>query len=338
MQQDQVTLSDLRKQLNMPTIAHLIGQAKLRFLGHLARKPTESLERKILFSWLQPDNTQPAQKRGHQLRHDYWKLLEEVRCIAQKPSESWPTQWTVLASESEGISWNKLVKQWSQTQLHKDFQDTWLIRHRPGGAHDIRTEKARESAQVPGTGGKYQCPYCREEMFLRSLKKHIIPCGNLPPEQRQVLQQRRTERQQKQAALRTPAAAPHQPHPAAPAAAAAKRPNRRLVGKQAPPTSKNTPRQICFQDLPPPPPPSNWPAKQCHFCLEQFQSHEKCRKHTCSCKSTPYQMWIARVQKTQENVTVTDHPCPHCHIKFWTAHAKGRHSVVCKQRKDSEHK
>ena len=50
MQDKKLTLSDLRQSLHMPTIQTMIGKRKIDFLGHLARKPPESLERKVLFS------------------------------------------------------------------------------------------------------------------------------------------------------------------------------------------------------------------------------------------------------------------------------------------------
>ena len=85
-------------------------------------------------------------------------------------------------------------------------------------------------------------------------------------------------------------------------------------------------------------PPANWPATQCHLCLEHFLAAVNCRKHCCSCPRMPYKMWLSRIRRTQQEVTVSDHPCYICGIKFWTAHATGRHSVVCKQRRDAEHK
>lgn len=105
------------------------------------------------------------------------------------------------------------------------------------------------------------------------------------------------------------------------------RPNRlrkRLTGKQPAPGGNKPKRQICAQEL--------------HFCLAHFPTAVKCRKHSCSCRSMPYKMWLSRIRQTQHEVTVSDHPCPICGIKFWTAHAKGRHSFVCKQRRDAERK
>ena len=352
MQTDQVTLSDLRQQLGLPTVAALIGRRKLTFLGHIMRKPSDAIERKIIFSWLQPENSLPAHKRGHQLRHQFWKLLEEVRLLTAEPSNTWDTRWIVLATEYEGTTWQKLVRQWFEKQLQADLADRWLVRHQPGGVIDQRTLRAQERAEaihgaLPGSQGKYRCPHCQEEMFLRSLKKHILPCSKLPPDQRAILQQRRLARQQR--ARQTAAVPPAPPPTAAPhnpiVPKAKPRPNRlrdrlrrRLTGKQPAPGYHMPKRQICAQDLPPPEPPTNWPSTQCHFCLEHFSTSVKCRKHTCSCTQMPYKMWLARVRRTQEAVTVSDHPCPHCKIKFWTAHAKGRHSVVCKQRRDAEHK
>lgn len=344
MQDQKLTLSDLRQSLHMPTIQTMIGKRKIDFLGHLARKPPESLERKVLFSYLIPENEQPAHKRGHTLRYQYWNLLEEIRKLADFESQNWSTKWPDLAAEADGITWRTLRKKWWQHQIKKDNEDTWAIRHAPGGARDQKLAKAQARAEAaygatPGPNGLYTCPHCGVSMLLRSLKKHILPCKNLPDDQRALLQARRDHRAAKKP---PPAAAAQAPHPADhnPAASQSRnRPNRlrrRLNGKQPAPSLRNPKRQMCAQDLPAPPPPRGWPPTKCNFCLQEFENKNKCVKHTCSCKKMPYKIWIARIKKVQEHVTVKDHPCPHCRIFFWTAHAKGRHSVVCLQRGKAE--
>ena len=296
----------------MPTIQTMIGKRKIDFLGHLARKPPESLERKVLFSYLTPENEQPAHKRGHTLRYQYWNLLEEIRKLADFESQNWSTKWLDLAAEADGITWRTLRKKWWQHQIKKDNEDTWAIRHAPGGARDQKLAKAPARAEAaygatPGPNGLYTCPHCGFSMLLRSLKKHILPCKNLPDDQRALLQARRDQRAAKKP---PPAAAAQAPHPADhnPAASQSRnRPNRlrrRLNGKQPAPSLRNPKRQMCAQELPAPPPPRGWPPTKCHFCLQEFENKTKCVKHTCSCKKMPYKLWIARVKKVQDHVTV----------------------------------
>lgn len=283
MQDKKLTLSDLRQSLHMPTIQTMIGKRKIDFLGHLARKPPESLERKILFSYLTPENEQPAHKRGHTLRYQYWNLLEEIRKLADFESQNWSTKWLDLAAEADGITWRTLRKKWWQHQIKKDNEDTWAIRHAPGGTRDQKLAKAQARAEAaygatPGPNGLYTCPHCGVSMLLRSLKKHILPCKNLPDDQRALLQARRDQRAAKKP---PPAAAAQAPHPADhnPAASQSRnRPNRlrrRLNGKQPAPSLRNPKRQMCAQELPAPPPPRGWPPTKCHFCLQEFENKTK---------------------------------------------------------------
>ena len=94
----------------------IIGVRTLRYLGHLARKPQQAIERRALFSWLQPESALPAGKRGHQLRHFHWKLLEQLRPVAQKDAASWPSRWIALAQEDEGRTWSRLIQEWQKLQ------------------------------------------------------------------------------------------------------------------------------------------------------------------------------------------------------------------------------
>jgi hypothetical protein len=288
MQADQKTLSDLRQQLKIDTVGSMIDYRKLCYLGHLARKPEAALERKALFSWLEPENERPATKKGHSLRHNYWHLLEQVRQQTSYDKKQWRTQWIKEAQRAEGFHWRNLLNQWRHTERDKDRTDCWQERHKTGGVVDRRRERAQERAEAmlgvqPAADNKYECPHCRVCLALRSMKLHVGPCGRLPPAQRQILAARRAAKKQTRAAPlvqlipNAPAApqpaplvqlipnAPAAPQPAplvqlipnapAPAAPAVrKRPNRlkirlRLRGKQKPPVA-------------PPPPPRAAVARQ----------------------------------------------------------------------------
>lgn len=160
------------------------------------------------------------------------------------------------------------------------------------------------------------------------IKKHIIPCSN--PDPRAILQPRRLARQQR---ARQPEAVPAHPHPAAAPFS--------LIVPKANPTGSVKDFVANSQHAQMPNLCSGTASSRttCHLAvLEHFSNSVKRRKHTRSCKQMPYKMWLARVKRTQQAVTVSDHPCPICRVKFWAAHAKGRHSVVCKQRRDAEHK
>lgn len=199
MQRDKRTLSDLRHMLKMRTASHEIGLRKLRFLGHIARKGPASLECQCLFAWLYPEHQQAALHRGHQLRNQYSKLLEEIRQLTEHSAENWPAKWLILACEADGATWHQLISKWSKTQHQLDLRDTWAARHAPGGPADRRAALAQERARLahgalPAPGGKYACPHCDEHMLLRSLRLRISPCGRLPPAQRQLLAARRAQR------------------------------------------------------------------------------------------------------------------------------------------------
>ena len=126
-------------------------------------------------------------------------MLEEIRKLADFESQNWSTKWLDLAAEADGITWRTLRKKWWQHQIKKDNEDTWAIRHAPGGARDQKLAKAPARAEAaygatPGPNGLYTCPHCGFSMLLRSLKKHILPCKNLPDDQRALLQARRDQR------------------------------------------------------------------------------------------------------------------------------------------------
>ena len=123
MQADKRTMSDLRKTLKMDTVFNMIGARALRFLGHIARKPDTAMEKQILFAWLLPEATKPAFKRGHQLRHHYWKLLTQLRVVLGEDVNIWSQKWIDVAQEDEGRTWYKAVTQWQKAQRDKDAED-----------------------------------------------------------------------------------------------------------------------------------------------------------------------------------------------------------------------
>ena len=344
MSEDKLTMSDLRAKLGLDTVRTMIGYRTLCFLGHTARKPTANIERQMLFATLVPERNWPAQKRGHQLRHRYWQLLKQLGALSSEDPTSWHTTWFATAQAHEGRTWHDLVLQWLKQQRANDSQDSWALRHAPGGKRDKQLHAAQERARalhgiLPGDNGKYKCPHCNVEMILRSMKLHVGPCSRLPPEQRAILAARRQARQSQHLsrAGNEETTAPVRPK-------AKCRPNRllrRLKGKQPPPPEvapapRRPHRQLTAQELPAPRPPEGWPANKCQFCLETFPDKQKWNKHVRCCSSMPYSTWISRVKQICNPVTVTDHKCPHCHLPFWTAHAKGRHSVVCKRRRIQE--
>ena len=289
-----------------------------------------------MFATLVPEHHWPAQKRGHQLRHRYWNLLKQLGALSTADPASWHTTWPAIAQEHEGRTWHELVHRWLQQQRKTDSQDSWVQRHAPGGKRDKQLQAAQERARamhgiLPGDNGKYKCPHCDVEMILRSMKLHVGPCSRLPPEQRD--RQARKHHDTSRVGNADP------PAPVRPKAKS--RPNRllrRLRGKQpqppeVAPAPRKPHRQVTAQELPAPQPPAGWPANQCQFCLETFPDKQKWNKHVRCCKDMPYSTWISRVKQICTPVTVNDHKCPHCQLPFWTAHAKGRHSVVCKQRR-----
>ena len=217
---------------------------------------------------------------------------------------------------------------------------------------------------LPAEDGKYRCPHCDTVLILRSMKLHIQTCARLPDEQRRLLAARRQLRAVQRDLLRRRLSCSRlQLYKHLQLLLLSRLLNQwqkaelvlyvdaRLsvdddVGKQPAPEARQQPhvprarnplRQVSAQELPPPLPPAGWDQpKTCHFCLATFASREKKLKHIRCCRQMPYSVWLARVQETSSTVTVEDHKCPHCATPFWTARAKGRHSVVCRQRRLAE--
>eukprot|EP00972_Heterocapsa_arctica_P046303 6830581-Heterocapsa_arctica.AAC.1 len=52
-----VTMADLRLKVGFLDINTMIGHRQLCHLGHLARKPEQSMERMALWCWLKPDHS-----------------------------------------------------------------------------------------------------------------------------------------------------------------------------------------------------------------------------------------------------------------------------------------
>ena len=160
MQQDKPTLSDPRKAVDMDTMRCLTGKQKLMFLVHLASKSDAPLEKQCLFAWIHGDSQLLAKKRGRQLRHQLWQLLDELRVLIEEPRETWPSRWIAVGQDQDGTEWHRAVQAWVKKYRAVDHSDTWEARHAPGCPAEKKAEKARARAQLAygcgvGQDGKY---------------------------------------------------------------------------------------------------------------------------------------------------------------------------------------
>eukprot|EP00972_Heterocapsa_arctica_P039369 5798455-Heterocapsa_arctica.AAC.1 len=59
----QLTQTDLRLRTGLDAIAVRIFDRTLGFLGHIARRSPDRLEKKVLFGWLEPESAHPSGTR-----------------------------------------------------------------------------------------------------------------------------------------------------------------------------------------------------------------------------------------------------------------------------------
>ena len=94
----------LRQFLCMPTIKQLVTQARLRWLGHLARMPSERLPKQMLFAFLPGDvgtPTQAGRRSGKWLSYEQVNGLESVRVPLHA--------WMHVARKNQGSDWRLIV-------------------------------------------------------------------------------------------------------------------------------------------------------------------------------------------------------------------------------------
>ena len=111
---------------------------------------------------------------------------------------TWPSQWFSLAQAQDGAVWRDLISKWLAARRAKDGLTRWAQKHSPEGLAAIRRQAAAQRAQaahgaVLQEDGRYLCPHagCGQVMFLRTLRLHVGPCGNLSEDMRR---QRATNR------------------------------------------------------------------------------------------------------------------------------------------------
>ena len=94
----------LRQFLGVATIKQLVTQARLRWLGHLARMPSERLPKQMRFAFLLGDvgtPTQAGRRSGKWLSYDQANDLESV-CV---PLHA----WMHIARRNQGSDWREIV-------------------------------------------------------------------------------------------------------------------------------------------------------------------------------------------------------------------------------------
>ena len=104
--QEQWSLTDtaLCSWLGVPHINHIISQARLRWLGHLARMENHRLPKQMLFAFIPGDvgiPTQVGRRTGKWLANEW---LQDLR-LACIPLDS----WMYLARNQHGAEWHKRI-------------------------------------------------------------------------------------------------------------------------------------------------------------------------------------------------------------------------------------
>lgn len=197
-------------------------------------------------------------------------------------------------------------------------------------------------------------------MFIKSLKKHVEQCQQLPVAVRQqqaaqrqraldrsqvVTQRIRLNSKSKVAPGVFPvpkaAAAPKAAPKAAAGQAASSRTHRRSDDWDPATVRANYQRryphrQMSLTDLPGPAPPAGWDTKVCMYCKHQFATSLKACHHSLSCPDMPYSEWLRRVRICQFDFKDSQYCCVHCKTGFATPKAAGRHSVTCGRRRTKE--
>ena len=100
-----ISNDQIRGFLGVPSIMSLIHQARLRWMGHLARMPNDRLPKQALFSFLPQDvgvHRDPGLQGGKRLRDAFADSLK----VAGIPL----TGWTQLANEDGGVPWKRATR------------------------------------------------------------------------------------------------------------------------------------------------------------------------------------------------------------------------------------
>ena len=138
------TMKDVRRRANLESIATYVGVGQLNYLGHIARLPSDRLEKQMLSAWLPTEATLLATK-GLSTRQQFWQL-KEVMELGQV--ENWQSQWNKVAAMEGGAVWTSLVRR--RWQKHLLFWPPWPL------------EDAFAAEQRFAGNGKYSCPHCFE--------------------------------------------------------------------------------------------------------------------------------------------------------------------------------
>ena len=356
MHENQQTAVDLLRRLGLASIAMYVTRSQLRFLGHVARLPPGRVEPMVLFGWLKQEASRPAKPKYAATRAQLWRRICEIMAFTEVPKSDWRHQWYRVAAQDDGAEWEKLIARWWSEQYKDLGRDTWEARHKDAareGRRAAAAERAREELGViMQHDGRYKCGFagCNKLGSLRTMRTHVVACGSLTVEQRQAqtdVRESTAARQSDPSNRRRAAPRPVLTHSLT---------RRRVSSKQRPDAmgpctsvncrnfdpvqcladfkarTRNT-RPMRLTDLPVPAVPSDWPALVCPFCTKPQTDKTSFNRHIRACKYLPYLDWLWRVRTTQQDAVGGQFPCEHCGTRFLHAKAAGRHSVVCKERR-----
>ena len=99
-QREGITNDNILQFLGVPTIAALLDQARLRWMGHVARMDNNRLPKQALFSFLPPEigvHRLPGKQKGKRLRD---AMVNSLQCIDIPLSA-----WVQMACVNEGKDW-----------------------------------------------------------------------------------------------------------------------------------------------------------------------------------------------------------------------------------------
>ena len=183
--QGQLTMADVRREAGLDSISTYISVGQLRYLGHIARLPSDRLEKILLFSWLPQESTLPASKVAPSTRRHLWQLLKNAMEVSQV--DSWEARWMDIASAEGGAVWSRIVHKWQKHLRDSETQLTWQVKHSEAATADRKAaaeQRVFESLGAqPAGDGKYKCPNCSDPpvcMYLRSLRKHVLNVKTFP--------------------------------------------------------------------------------------------------------------------------------------------------------------
>lgn len=141
-------MKDVRRRANLESIATYVGVGQLNYLGHIARLPSDRLEKQMLSAWLPTEATLLATK-GLSTRQQFWQL-KEVMELGQV--ENWQSQWYKVAAMEGGAVWTSLVRRrWQKHQRTLEDKMTWQQKHLPAA---MEAKKAAAEQRFAGNGKK----------------------------------------------------------------------------------------------------------------------------------------------------------------------------------------